>query len=81
MAQIADLPGCIVAESVALHAAQSMGYALGDILASVVGHDEAAAGNKIDEALECCLDGIEVGVDVGVVEFDMGEDEGVGEVV
>ena len=58
-----------------------MGDALGHVFAAVVGDDEAAARDEIDEALEGGLDGFEIGVDVGVVELDVGEDERVGKVV
>ena len=58
-----------------------MGDALGDIFIAIVSDDEAAAGNEIDEALESGFHGVEVGVDIGVVELDVGEDEGVWEVV
>ncbi len=68
-------------ESVALDAAERAGYAFGDVGAAVVGDDEAAARNEIDEALESDLDGFEIGVDVGVIELDVGEDERVGKVV
>src|SRR5579859_4599016 len=81
MAEVFDLPvgGC--GEAVTLDAAESVGNALGDVFAAVIGDDEAAAGNEIDEALEGGLHGVEVGVDVGVIKFDVGENERVRKVV
>ena len=58
-----------------------MATAFGDVGAAVVGDEAAAARDEVDQALEGGLDGGEVGVDVGVVELDVGEDGGVGEVV
>jgi hypothetical protein len=81
VAQIADAPVGGVGKAVALDAAEGAAHAFGDVGAAVVGDDEAAARNQIDEALEGGLDGFEVGVDVGVVELDVGEDERVGKVV
>ena len=68
-------------EAVALDAAECAADALGDVGAAIVGDEQAAARDEIDEALECGLHGFEVGVDVGVVEFDVGEDERVRKVV
>ena len=81
VAQIPDAPVGAVGEAVTLDAAERVRDAFGDILAAVVGDDEAAARNEIDEALEGGLHGVEIGVDVGVVELDVGEDERVGKVV
>ena len=50
------------------------------VLASI-GNDEAAARDKIDEALECGFHRFEIRVDVGVIELDMSEDQRVREVV
>ncbi len=79
--QIADAPVGGVGKAVALDAAEGAADAFGHVRAAVVGDDEAAARNQIDEALEGGLHGFEVGVDVGVVEFDVGEDERVRKVV
>ena len=49
--------------------------ALGDVGAAVVGHDESASRNQVHEALESGLDHFEIGVDVGVIEFNVGEDD------
>ena len=81
VAEIADAPVGRIGESVALDAAEGAAHAFGHVWAAVVGDDEAAARNEIDEALEGGFDGFEVGVDVGVVELDVGEDERVGKVV
>ncbi len=74
VAQIADAPVGAVAEAVALDAAEGVADAFGHVFAAVVGHDEAAARDEIDEKLEGGLDGFEIGVDVGVVELDVGEE-------
>ena len=81
VAQIADLPVGGIAESVAFDGAEGAADAFGDVGAAVVGDDEAAARNEIDETLEGGLDGFEIGVDVGVVELDVSEDERVRKVV
>ena len=47
------LPVGGVAESVALDGAEGAADALGHVFAAVVGDDEAAARNEIDETLEC----------------------------
>ena len=70
-----------VREAIALDAAEGVADALGHVFAAVVGDDEAAARNQIDEALEGGFHGVEIGVDVSVVELDVGEDERVGKVV
>jgi hypothetical protein len=44
---------------------------------AVEGDDSAAAGNEVDQALEGGFNGIEIFVDIGVIEFDSGEDDGV----
>ena len=79
--QIADAPAGGIAEAIALHAAEGTAHALGDVVAAVVGHDNAAARNQIDEALEGGFDGVEIAINVGVVELHVGEDERVGKVV
>ena len=48
---------------------------------TVEGDDATAARDQIHEALECGLDCVEILVDVGVIELDGGEDDGVGKVV
>ena len=42
---------------------------------------QAAARHQIDEPLECDLHRFEIGVDVGVVELNVREDQRVGKVV
>jgi hypothetical protein len=58
-------------KSVALNAAQRAGNALGHVFVAVVSNNEAAARNQVDEPLERGLYGIEVGVDVGVIELNV----------
>ena len=41
----------------------------------------AAARNQIHQALEGGLDRVEIFVDVGVIEFDRGQNDGVGKIV
>ena len=81
MAQILEAPVGIGGEAVALHAAEGARHAFGHIGAAVVGHDEAAARNQVHEPLECGLHRFEIGVDVGVIELHVGEDQRVGKVV
>ena len=81
VAQIADAPVGGIRKSVALDGAEGAADAFGHILASIVSDDKPAARNQIDEALEGGLHCFEVGVNVGVVEFDVRENERVGEVV
>ena len=81
VAQIADAPVALSAESVALDAAERALHTFGNVRAAVEGHNEAAARHEIHEALECSLDGIEIGINIGVVEFDVREDQRVRKVV
>ena len=48
---------------------------------AIEGHDASAARDQIHQALECRLNGIEVFVNVGMIEFDRSENDGVGKVV
>ena len=82
LAKVPELPLGLRRESVALDACTSArANALGHIFAPVPGHDEAAARHQIHQPLESRLYRIQVRVDVGVVKFNMGEDQGVREVV
>jgi hypothetical protein len=56
-------------------------HTFGHVGAAVVGDDEAAARDEIDQTLESNLDGFEIGVDVGVIELYVSEDERCGKVV
>ena len=57
VAEIADAPVGGVGESVALDGAEGVAHTFGDVGAAIVGDDEAAARNEIDEALEGGFDG------------------------
>ena len=81
VAQIADAPVGGIRKSVALDGAEGAADAFGHILASIVSDDKPAARNQIDEALEGGFDGVEIAINVGVVELHVGEDERVGKVV
>src|SRR5579862_1227529 len=48
---------------------------------AVEGDDSSAAGDEVHQTFEGCLDGIEIFVDVGVIEFDGSEDDCVRKVV
>ncbi len=48
---------------------------------SIETDDFAAARNEVHEALESRFNRIEIFVDIGVIEFDRGEDKGVWKVV
>jgi len=76
--EIGEAPGGISEESVTFNVTKSAGHAFGDVLR---GNDAAAAGDEIDEAFEGGSDRVEVRIDVGMVELDVGEDEGVGKIV
>ena len=52
-----------------------------DIGAPIVGDDEAAARDEIDQTFEGDFDGFKIGVDVGMIELNVGEDQHVGKVV
>jgi len=48
---------------------------------TVEGDDASAARDQIDQPLECGFNGIEIFIDVGMIELDRGENDGVGKVV
>ncbi len=81
VAEAGETPVGFGGEAVTLDGAEGLCDALGDVGAAVEGYDASAAGYEVDEAFEGGFDGGEVGVDVSVVELDVGEDGGVGEVV
>ena len=68
-------------KAVALDRTEGPVDALGHVERAIEGDEAAATGDKVDEAFEGGLDGGKIGVDVGVVELDVGEDGGVGKVV
>ncbi len=81
VAEILDAPVGGGGEAVALHAAKGVADALGDVGVAVVGQDQASAGNEIHETLESDFYGVEIGVDVSVVKFNVSEDERVRKIV
>ena len=81
VAEIANAPIGGFGESVALDGAKGAADTFSHVRASVIRDDEAAAWDEIDEALEGSFDSFEVGVDVGVVELNVREDERGGKVV
>ena len=58
-----------------------MSHALGHVLAAIERHNQAAARDQVYESLEGCLHGVEVGVDVGVVKLDVGQNQRIGKVM
>ena len=79
--QIGNSPGRILARSVSLHWTKRPGQAAFDTLACIEGDNAAAARHQIHQTLERGLDGVEVFVNVGVIELHRGQDDGVGKVV
>ncbi len=79
--QILYAPVSLRREAITLHRAECLRNAFGNIDAAVVGHDAPPAWDKINEPLEGSLDGIKIGIDVGVVELDMSENQRVRKVV
>src|SRR6185437_16750040 len=78
---LTDAPVALLAETVALHAAKRVRNAIGDVFGGIVGDNGATARNEIDQALERGFYGVEIGVDVGMVVFHMGKDEGIRKIV
>ncbi len=68
-------------ESVTFNGTEGVADTFGDVGSGIEGDDAAAARDEIHEALERGLHGVQIAVDVGVVELDVGEDERVGKVV
>ena len=81
VAEIANAPVGGVRKPVALDGTEGAAHTFSDVGAAVVGDDEAAARDEIDEALESNLDGFEIGIDVGVVELNVRENERCGKVM
>src|SRR5579859_6239060 len=87
-AQIGDLPVRARAGAVAFDRAKGLGQAALQAWTlrrvaerAIPGDDAAAARDQIHQALECGFYRVEIFVDVGVIELDGGEDDGVGKVV
>ena len=86
--QVRDLPVRPGSGSVSFHRAKGFrqtalqAWAFGGLPdGAIEGNDASAARDQVHQALECRLDGIEVFVDVGMIEFDRGENDGVRKVV
>jgi hypothetical protein len=73
--EIDNLPRGAACRAITLDRAKRFGEAAIEVrgtshIAAVKGDDASAARDKIDEALESGFDGIEVLVDIGVIELD-----------
>ena len=87
-AQVGDLPVRARAGAVALDGAERLGQTALQAWAfcrlageAIEGYDASAARNQIHQAFECGLDGVEIFVDVGVIELDRSQNDRVGKIV
>src|SRR5579859_1073870 len=87
-AQIGDLPVRARAGAVAFDRAKGLGQAALQAWTlrcvaerAIPGHNAASAWDQVHQALECGFYRVKIFVDVGVIELDRSEDDGVGKVV
>src|SRR6185437_7959179 len=81
LGEVVETPVGVGLEAIALDRTEGSADTFGYVGRGVISDDAAAARDKIHEALEGGLHRVEVAVNVGVVVFDMGKDEGGWEVV
>ena len=79
--QIARDPEIVAAESVGLHGTKRLGHHAAHRGAFAPANDAPAPRHQIHQPPELQLDGGEVGVNIGVIEFERGDDQIVGAVV
>ena len=68
-------------KAVALHRTEGSLHTLGDILAAVPGNNPSTARNQIHQSFERKLNGIEVAINIRMVEFNRGENHGIRKVM
>src|ERR1700678_4262154 len=81
IAKVLEAPVGFCTEAVALNLAEGLRHALRHICAAIKGNYAPAPWNQIHEPLESCLHRFEVGVNVGMIELDVSENERIRKVV
>ncbi len=81
MAKVLDAPVRLGGKAVALDAAKRVRDAFGDVGVAIVGHDQPAPRHQIHQTFEGSLNRFEVGINIGVVELDVGKNQPIGKVM
>src|SRR5262249_22295927 len=76
-----DLPMRALFHPIPLHRAEGLGQAFVDVGIRVPADNLAFSRRQVDQTLKSGLDRIQVFEDIGVIKFDRGQDDGLGEVM
>ena len=81
MTQVHNSPIGALGKSVAFHAAERARDALRNVLAAVVGNNDAATRHQVHQPLECCLHRLKIGINIRVIELHVRKNQRIGKVV
>ncbi len=79
--EVRDPPGGAIGGTVTFDRTERPFQAAVDVLAGVERDDSSPAWNQVHQALECSFHRVQVFIDIGMVEFDGGQDDRIWKIV